>query len=115
MSITMSQLATRYAQAATKVDNVSSKQLARFAQVGVGYVKRSIQDYHAVDTGAMLNSTTVETQGKSTYLIGPTVKYAPYIALGTSRMPARPFHIKSAQQLRSKIGDLGIDVKALGL
>ena len=68
---------------------------------------------HAVDTGTMLNSTQSERAGKA-YLIGPTVSYAPYVALGTSRMPARPFHIAAARRLSRdvkdflKAGDLGL-------
>jgi hypothetical protein len=113
MSITMGQLASRFAMAAAKVDPVSDRQLATLAQVGLGYVKDEIQGMHAVDTGTMLNSTQSERAGKA-YLIGPTVNYAPYVALGTSRMPARPFHIAAARRLNRdvkdflKAGDLGL-------
>lgn len=114
MSITMGQLASRFAVAATKVDPVSDQKLRTLSQLGVGYVKSEIQGMHAVDTGTMLNSTTAERAGKRTYLIGPTVHYAPYVALGTSRMPARPFHIAAARKLSRDIkdimraGDLGL-------
>lgn len=113
MSITMGQLASRFAVAATKVNPVTDSQLRMIAVLGVGYVKSEIQAMHAVDTGTMLNSTTSERMGKS-YLIGPTVQYAPYVALGTSRMPARPFHIAAARKLERdvkdflKAGDLGL-------
>jgi hypothetical protein len=113
MSITMGQLAARFAMAATKVDPVTDKQLRTLAVIGVGYVKSEIQGMHAVDTGTMLNSTTSEKLGKA-YLIGPTVQYAPYVALGTSRMRARPFHIAAARKLQKdipgllKAGDLGL-------
>jgi phage gpG-like protein len=113
VSITMGQLASRFAVAASKVNPVTERQLATIAQLGIGYVKEEIQGMHAVDTGTMLNSTQSEKIGH-TYLIGPTVHYAPYVALGTSRMPARPFHIAAARRLRRdvkdflKAGDLGL-------
>lgn len=106
MSITMGQLASRFAVAATKVDPVSDQKLRMLSQVGVGYVKSSIQQMHAVDTGTMLNSTQAERINKTTYLIGPTVTYAPYVALGTSRMAARPFHIAAARKLAKDAKDL---------
>lgn len=115
MAITMSQLAIRYAAASNKVTPEAKKNLNRLAELGVGHMKRSIQDYHAVDTGTMLNSTTKESSGSNTYLIGPTVHYAPYIALGTSRMPARPFHIKAAQALKSDASKLGFDPRSIGI
>jgi phage gpG-like protein len=113
MSITMGQLASRFTMAASKVNPVTDQQLRTIAQLGIGYVKEEIQGMHAVDTGTMLNSTQSERAG-NTYLIGPTVGYAPYVALGTSRMPARPFHIAAAHRLRRdvkdflKAGDLGL-------
>lgn len=114
MSITMGQLASRFAKAATQISPQAEKALAVLAQVGVGYVKQEIQNVHAVDTGTMLNSTDAEQVGKDTYLIGPTVNYAPYVALGTSRMAARPFHITAARRLQKDAkdfmtaGDLGL-------
>ncbi|QBZ72880.1 hypothetical protein SEA_PRINCEPHERGUS_11 [Microbacterium phage PrincePhergus] len=113
MSITMGQLASRYAAAAKDVPG--DEELRTIAQVGVGLVKKEIQDMHAVDTGTMLNSTDAERAGKSTYLIGPTVDYAPYVALGTSRMPARPFHIRAAAKLRKEVDALGFDPDKLGI
>lgn len=113
MSITMGQLATRYSQAADKVDPLAQKELKRFSAVGSGLVKRQIQELHAVDTGTMLNSTSVEKSGNDAYLIGPTVQYATYVALGTSRMPARPFHTNAANQLQKKIRDFKL--KEIGI
>jgi len=114
MTITLGALATRYAEAAGKVGPVTSEQLRTLGQVGVGYMKQEIQRFHAVDTGTMLNSTTAEQVGKYTMLIGPTVSYAPYVALGTSRMAARPFHITAARRLEADMtkGNL---LKDLGL
>ena len=100
MSITMGQLASRLVAAAAKVGPVSDKKLDTLAQVAVGLVKTEIHNAHAVDTGTMINSTTADYVGRSTYLVGPTVFYAPYVALGTKFMAARPFHIKAARKLR---------------
>ena len=113
MSITMSQLASRYAAASKQTPG--SKELKQLAQVGVGLVKREIQGFHVVDTGTMLNSTTSESVGKDTYLIGPTVDYAVFVAEGTSRMAARPFHKTAATKLRDQAKDIGFDPDALGI
>jgi len=86
------------------------------AQLGVGHVKNAIQDVHAVDTGTMLNSTQAEEVNDTTYLIGPTVFYAPYVALGTSRMEGRPFHIMAARQLDADAKELfGKTTEDMGL
>lgn len=115
MAITLAQLASRYAAASKQVTPAGRKKLNQMAEVGVGLMKRSIQDYHAVDTSTMLNSTSKESVGSSAYLIGPTTNYAPYVALGTSRMAARPFHIKAAQQLQSQIKSIGLGARELGI
>jgi hypothetical protein len=114
MSITMSQLASRFALAASKVDPVSDQKLRTLAQVGNGLVKSEIQGMHAVDTGTMLNSSDAERVNKTTFLIGPTVGYAPYVALGTSRMAARPFHIVAARKLNQQAKDI-LNAEDLGL
>lgn len=114
MSITMGQLAAKFALSAAKVPAATDQKLRTLVAVGEGYVKSEIQGMHAVDTGTMLNSTTSEQAGKGVWLIGPTVSYAPYVALGTSRMPARPFHIVAAKKLQADAktfmdaGDLGL-------
>lgn len=113
MSITMSQLASRYAKASKS--KPGSTELKKLAQVGVGLVKREIQAVRAVDTGSMLNSTVAETTGENTYLIGPTVNYAPYVALGTSRVAGRPFHIRAAKRLRGEATSIGFDPDSLGI
>lgn len=105
MSITMSQLASKMIQAANQTSPVLDRKMRTFVQVGVGYTKRAIQDVHAVDTGTMLNSTTSQSTGKFNFLIGPTVFYAPYVALGTTRMEGRPFHITVATQMRADVKD----------
>lgn len=102
MSITMGQLASNLLLSAGRMNPVMDAKLRTLAQLGVGHMKSEIQAVHAVDTGTMLNSTQAERQGTS-YLIGPSVNYAPYVALGTSRMPARPFHISAASKLQRDI------------
>lgn len=114
MSITMGQLASKFSIAAQKVPSISSEKLRTFVQVGVGITKSEIQAAHAVDTGTMLNSTTAEQVNKTTYLVGPTVRYAPFVALGTSRMPARPFHIRAARKLAAQAEDI-LGAEDLGL
>lgn len=114
--ITMGQLAARFRQASRQVDPVTERHLQTFAMVGVGFMKSEIQNVHAVDTGTMLNSTTADRVSAGTYMVGPTTSYAPYVALGTSRMAARPFHITAAKKLadrrrvhwRAYTSDLGL-------
>lgn len=112
--MTMGQLASKFLLASNRVSPVSEQKLRTLAQVGVGYVKSEIQGMHAVDTGTMLNSTDAERASSTEYLIGPTVTYAPYVALGTSRMPARPFHIAAARRLSRDAKDF-MDAGDLGL
>lgn len=114
MSITLGQLASRFTSAAQKVPGATDRAVETLAKVGEGFMKAEIQAVHAVDTGTMLNSTTVEKVAPATYLVGPTVKYAPYVALGTSRMVARPFHLRAAKKLEGMVkqGDI---LKDLGL
>lgn len=106
MAMTMGQLASKFLLAANSVDKVVAQKVKALSQIGVGYVKEEIQTAHAVDTGTMLNSTQAEQVGNDTYLVGPTVTYAPYVALGTSRMAARPFHIKAARRLDRDAKDI---------
>lgn len=114
MSITLGQLASKFAQAAQQLPDAADRAVESLAKVGEGYMKEEIQAVHAVDTGTMLNSTTVEKVAPKSYLVGPTVKYAPYVALGTSRMAGRPFHLRAAKRLSGAI-DQGDLLKDLGL
>lgn len=114
MSITLGQLASKFAEAAQKVPSATQEELRTITQAGVGIMKREIQGMHAVDTGTMLNSTTSEKVSNTTYLIGPTVDYAAYVALGTSRMAARPFHTTAATKLQAQVKDFPFASK-LGL
>lgn len=112
--MTMGQLGSKFARASSRVDPVIDQKLRTLVQVGVGLMKNEIQGMHAVDTGTMLNSTTAERVNETTYLIGPTVQYAPYVALGTSYMAARPFHTRAAKMLKPYVKDI-FDAKDLGL
>jgi len=51
---------------------------------------KEINDMGAVDTGLMRASNSF-TVGEKDVTCGNTVKYAPFVALGTHRMRARPF------------------------
>lgn len=47
-----------------------------------------------VDTGALRNSISTQTQGNRDYArgeVGPTVNYGGYVERGTSRMSAQPY------------------------
>ena len=115
MSINMGELASRYQAASRKVKPEASKQLKALAQVGTGLMKKEIQNLHAVDTGAMLNSVEASSAGPNAYLIGPTVEYAVFVALGTSRVAARPFHTAAASQLNKQAGLFGFEPEDLGI
>ena len=109
--LTMSQLAALASAEAKKVDPTCDKELRKFAQVGVGLMKSQIQAMHAVDTGTMLNSTTAESVGADSIEIGPTADYAAYVALGTSRVAARPFHVAAANELRKQVKDFNLGME----
>lgn len=115
MSISVADLASRYAAASKQVSPQASKELKAMSQVAVGLTKRAIQDFHAVDTSTMLNSAQAEAVGKDTYLIGPTVGYASFVALGTSRVAARPFHVAAASALNKQAHLFGFDPKDVGI
>ena len=97
--LTMGQMAALMKAASAKVDLACDRRVRTLAQIGVGLVKMQIEAMHAVDTSTMLNSTVADSVGEHAVLIGPTTDYAVYVALGTSRMAARPFHVKAAQEL----------------
>ena len=103
MSITMGQLASKISIAADKIGPNAQEKMRTLSQLGVGHMRGEIQNMHAVDTGTMLNSVAAEQRDSKAWLIGPTVHYAPYVALGTSRMHARPFHITAARLLQADV------------
>ena len=110
-NLTMAQMAALLQAEAKKINPQCDTQLKQISQMGVGIMKQEIQAMHAVDTGTMLNSTSAESVGKNTILIGPTVVYADFVANGTSRMAARPFHKTSAAKLNEQVQALGFDLE----
>lgn len=66
--------------------------LTAIGMTAEGHAKRKITDYPAVDTGRLRNSITFEVDKKEPAVyIGTNVEYGPYVELGTSKMPPRPF------------------------
>lgn len=110
-NLTMAQMAALLQAEAKKINPQCDTQLKQIAQMAVGIMKQEIHAVHAVDTGTLLNSTGAESVGKNTILIGPTVVYADYVANGTSRMAARPFHKTSAVKLNDQVQALGLDLE----
>ena len=64
--------------------------LEMLGQAGENNAKFEITAMGAVDTGNLRNSITHADDGEYAY-IGTNVEYAPYVELGTLRMPERPF------------------------
>ena len=111
MSITMGQLASLLSQESVQVKSTMSSKLRVFAQLSIGEMKNQIHIYHAVDTGTMLNSVTSDHVSDMEYLIGPTVDYSTFVANGTSRVNARPFHEKTADVMRGRVQEVfGSDI-----
>ena len=64
--------------------------LEMLGQAGENNAKFEITALGAVDTGNLRNSISHADDGTYAY-IGTNVEYAPYVELGTVRMPERPF------------------------
>ena len=101
----------------SKMEKAIENGLTAIGMTAEGHAKRKITDYPAVDTGRLRNSITFAISGEKanapTYTdskkgvynysgtapddkekavyIGTNVEYAPYVELGTSKMPPRPF------------------------
>lgn len=54
-------------------------------------------------TKNLLDRVRVQFDGTTTYIVGPTVEYAIYHELGTSKMGARPFMRPAAQRVGGSI------------
>jgi HK97 gp10 family phage protein len=54
----------------------------------------------AVDTGALINSITVEFPSRLTGIIAPHTEYAIYLEYGTRNMAPRPFMRPAAEKVR---------------
>ena len=60
----------------------------------LGDIAAGAKNRAPVDTGALRNSITTQTQGNRDYArgeVGPTVNYGGYVERGTSRMSAQPY------------------------
>lgn len=102
-------LGSLYDKATNQLPDAIDKTLRAAAQYSVGVMKTEISHvWHAVDTGAMLNSVTAKREGPHSYLIGPTQHYSGYVALGTSKMAARPFHISTYNKVLPKLESLNV-------
>lgn len=64
--------------------------LEMLGQAGENNAKFEITALGAVDTGNLRNSISHADDGTYAY-IGTNVEYAPYVEMGTVRMPERPF------------------------
>lgn len=102
MGIPMSLFASEMRKKAAMAKGLSKDFLPKAGALCVGAEKKAIQWVHAVDTGTMVNSVTMQSTAKQV-LIAPTVDYAVYVALGTSRMAARPFHEMAVKTAKPKI------------
>ena len=62
------------------------------------------------DTGRMRNSVTHDVtrdaEGHLVARVGSNVEYAPHLELGTSKMEARPFLLRSIEDQRDKIKEI---------
>lgn len=56
------------------------------------------QKFSPQATGATANSITSNLVNDLTVEVGPTTFYAPFVELGTSRMPAKPFMAPAAER-----------------
>jgi HK97 gp10 family phage protein len=83
-----------------KLDTSARKVLTALAFQVEGEAKQ----LSPVDTGAMRASifTEVFSRGENVARIGPTVEYAPYVELGTSKMAAQPFLFPALESVVGK-------------
>jgi phage gpG-like protein len=56
-----------------------------------------------VDAIDVLQQLKIEYSSGATYVVGPTVEYAVYHELGTSKMEARPFAQPAAERVQADI------------
>lgn len=56
------------------------------------------------DVLRLFTDISTRFDGDTVYLVGPTVKYAVYLELGTSKMEARPFVRPAAERVQSDFG-----------
>lgn len=119
----------------SKFDKAVEKALRLVGGQAERFAKELISDMGAVDTGFLRNSITFALDGEATnateyqddagnqhgeysgeapsenggnraVYIGTNVYYAPYVELGTTKMPARPFLSQSIQSNKSEMESL---------
>jgi len=56
------------------------------------------------DVLRLFDDISTRFDGDTVYLVGPTVEYAVYVELGTSKMEARPFVRPAAERVQSDFG-----------
>jgi len=56
------------------------------------------------DAQGMLDDVNIQTSGEDVYVVGPTVHYAVYVDMGTSKMEARPFVKPAAEDVQMNLG-----------
>jgi len=56
------------------------------------------------DVLGLFKDISTRFDGDTVYLVGPTVKYAVHVELGTSKMEARPFVRPAAERVQSDFG-----------
>jgi len=56
------------------------------------------------DVLGLFRNISTRFDGNTVYLVGPTVEYAVYLELGTSKMEARPFVRPAAERVQSDFG-----------
>ena len=82
---------------ASNLNNASREVMPRARQAmkkALGDIASGAKNRAPVDTGALRNSITTQTQGNRDYArgeVGPTVNYGGYVERGTSRMSAQPY------------------------
>jgi HK97 gp10 family phage protein len=72
------------------MENAIKNGLTAIGMTAEGHAKKEITRQKAVDTGRLRNSITFATEKDAVY-IGTNVEYAPYVELGTVKMPPRPY------------------------
>ena len=78
-------------------------------------IESKAKDRVPVDTGATKNSIIVTKPRRLQRRIGPSTQYAPYLELGTHRMPARPFLIPALMSEKPKLESAAVQmIKRLG-
>lgn len=72
------------------MENAIKNGLTAIGMTAEGHAKRNLYPGHGLDTGRLRNSITFATEKDAVY-IGTNVEYAPYVELGTVKMPPRPY------------------------